>query len=36
MGIATDLGSLQFYPKFTGNNSAFKEFAYTGRNFGAE
>jgi delta(3,5)-delta(2,4)-dienoyl-CoA isomerase len=36
LGLATDVGSLQFFPKITGNSSAFKELAYTGRDFGAE
>jgi len=36
VGIASDLGVLQFFPKITGNSSAFKELVYTGRTFGAE
>jgi delta(3,5)-delta(2,4)-dienoyl-CoA isomerase len=35
LGIAADLGSLQFFPRFTGNSSTFRELAFTGRNFGA-
>jgi delta(3,5)-delta(2,4)-dienoyl-CoA isomerase len=36
LGLATDVGSLQFFPIITGNSSAFKELAYTGRDFGSE
>jgi enoyl-CoA hydratase/carnithine racemase len=36
LGLASDIGSLQFFPQFTGNSSAFKELAFTGRLFGAE
>ena len=36
LGLATDIGSLQFFPKYTGSSSAFKELIFTGRNFDAK
>ena len=29
--MAADLGTLQFFPNITGNESTFREIAYTGR-----
>jgi enoyl-CoA hydratase len=34
--MAADLGTLQIFPKRVGNESTFRELAYTGRNMGAE
>lgn len=34
--MAADLGTLQLFPKRVGNQSAFKELAYTGRKMNAE
>ena len=31
IGMAADLGTLQLFPKLVGNQSTFKELAYTGR-----
>jgi enoyl-CoA hydratase len=36
IGMAADLGTLQFFPKRVGNQSVFKELAFTGRNMPAE
>lgn len=33
--MAADLGTLQFFPQIVGNQSFFREIAYTGRNFSA-
>ena len=29
--MAADLGTLQLFPRLVGNNSAFKDLAFTGR-----
>ena len=34
--MAADLGTLQLFPKLVGNQSTFKELAYTGRYMEAE
>lgn len=34
--MAADLGTLQFFPQIVGNQSFFRELAYTGRIFTAE
>jgi len=34
--MAADLGTLQLFPKLIGNQSTFKELAFTGRYLGAE
>lgn len=36
MGLAADIGTLQRFPKITGNDSLAREFALTGRKFNAE
>ena len=36
IGLAADLGTLQLFPKIVGNQSTFRELAYTGRIFEAE
>lgn len=35
MGLAADIGTLQRFPKVTGNDSKARELALTGRKFGA-
>lgn len=34
--MAADLGTLQIFPKRVGNESTFRELAYTGRNMTAD
>lgn len=34
--MAADIGTLQFFPKRVGNDSAFRDLAYTGRSMGAD
>jgi delta(3,5)-delta(2,4)-dienoyl-CoA isomerase len=34
--MAADIGTLQLFPKNVGNQSTFRELAYTGRSLGAE
>lgn len=34
--MAADVGTLQRLPKLIGNDSAFRELAYTARNFGSQ
>ena len=34
--MAADIGTMQFFPKRVGNDSAFRELAYTGRNMGSD
>ena len=34
--MAADLGTLQFFPNITGNESTFRELAYTGRSMNAK
>jgi enoyl-CoA hydratase len=34
--MAADLGTLQIFPKRVGNESTFRELAYTGRNMAAD
>uniref|UniRef100_A0A2C9JJ34 Delta(3,5)-Delta(2,4)-dienoyl-CoA isomerase, mitochondrial n=1 Tax=Biomphalaria glabrata TaxID=6526 RepID=A0A2C9JJ34_BIOGL len=36
IGLAADLGTLQRFPKIIGNDSLYRELAYTGRKFDAE
>lgn len=36
IGMAADLGTLQIFPKRVGNESTFRELAYTGRNMAAD
>ena len=36
VGLAADIGTLQRFPKITGNDSKARELALTGRGFGAE
>lgn len=36
IGMAADLGTLQFMPQIIGNESFFRELVYTGRVFMAE
>ena len=36
IGIAADLGTLQFMPHVLGNQSFYREVVYTGKMFGAE
>ena len=36
MGLAADIGTLQRFPKVTGNDSLAREFALTGRKFSAK
>lgn len=35
MGLAADIGTLQRFPKITGNDSLARELALTGRKFSA-
>lgn len=34
--MAADLGTLQIFPRRVGNESTFRELAYTGRNMSAD
>jgi enoyl-CoA hydratase/carnithine racemase len=34
--MAADIGTLQFFPKRVGNDSAFRDLTYTGRSMGAD
>jgi enoyl-CoA hydratase/carnithine racemase len=34
--MAADIGTMQFFPKRVGNDSAFRELAYTGRIMGSD
>ena len=36
VGLAADIGTLQRFPKITGNDSLAREFALTGRKFSAK
>jgi delta(3,5)-delta(2,4)-dienoyl-CoA isomerase len=36
VGLAADIGTLQRFPKVTGNDSLAREFALTGRKFNAK
>lgn len=36
MGLAADIGTLQRFPKITGNDSKARELALTGRKFGPQ
>jgi len=36
VGLAADIGTLQRFPKVTGNDSLAREFALTGRKFSAK
>jgi delta(3,5)-delta(2,4)-dienoyl-CoA isomerase len=36
VGLAADIGTLQRFPKITGNDSLAREFALTGRKFTAK
>jgi len=36
IGLAADVGSLQRFPKILGNDSLFREWAFTGRRISAE
>lgn len=36
IGLAADIGSLQRFPRLIGNDSVFRELAYTAREFGAD
>ncbi|KAF4671712.1 putative enoyl CoA hydratase [Perkinsus chesapeaki] len=36
VGMAADVGTLQFFPLICGNDSAVRELCYTGREFGAD
>ncbi|EER05502.1 conserved hypothetical protein [Perkinsus marinus ATCC 50983] len=36
VGMAADVGTLQFFPLICGNDSIVRELCYTGRDFGAE
>lgn len=36
MGLAADIGTLQRFPKVTGNDSLARELALTGRKFNAQ
>jgi enoyl-CoA hydratase/carnithine racemase len=33
--MAADIGTLQIFPRIVGNQSTFKELAFTGRNMGS-
>lgn len=34
--MAADIGTMQFFPRRVGNDSAFRDLAFTGRNMGSE
>jgi Delta3,5-Delta2,4-dienoyl-CoA isomerase len=36
IGLASDVGTLAYLPKVTGNQSLLRELAYTGRSFDAQ